>query len=185
MNTAEHIIEIYMRLVKKSFTIVDVKVERGNNRQLDILSFDLQNNCSYHIESTATHRLRWKPNIDKLIEIFEKKFLGFTKSRNKRTEPFLQEILSTYREYGIKEIDHRIICVWYSDVSTDEIKKKLKSRLNKKYHKYINTLSIWSLRDKVINSIIKNMGTSNYEDEVLRTISFYREYDEQINKNAT
>jgi len=123
--------------------------------------------------------------MERLIEIFTKKFLGFAKPKAKRQEPFLGEILDTYNQFGIREISKRVICVWYSEVKIDELKTELKKRLDKKYHKYVNTLEIWSLRDKVITSIVKEMGTSNYEDEVLRTISFYREFANQTNKNAT
>ena len=100
-----------MRLVKKSFTVVDVKVQNGNNRQLDLLSYNIESSTSYHIESTVTHRLNWKPNMETLIELFIKKFLGFTKPTAKRKEPFLDEILHTYKGFGIMPITKRVICV--------------------------------------------------------------------------
>jgi len=42
MNTAEHRVESYFRLCRKCFTIVDLKVPRGNNRQLDILAHNVK-----------------------------------------------------------------------------------------------------------------------------------------------
>lgn len=40
MIPTEHIVENYYRVVKNNFTITDLKVKGGNNRQLDILAFD-------------------------------------------------------------------------------------------------------------------------------------------------
>lgn len=41
MNAAEHLVELYYRQ-KGCFTITDIKIENGNNRQMDLLAYDLK-----------------------------------------------------------------------------------------------------------------------------------------------
>ena len=60
MNTPEHIVETYFRLVRRCFTTTDVKIPGGNNRQIDLLAFSPVNKRYYHVETAVTHQLEWK-----------------------------------------------------------------------------------------------------------------------------
>lgn len=81
MNAAEHIVESYFRLCRKFFTIVDLKVPRGNNRQLDILAHNVKEQQQYHIEVGVTHRQNECPAFAELSPQFEKKFFGASSER--------------------------------------------------------------------------------------------------------
>ena len=38
----ERIVESYFRIERKCFTITDIKIPKGNNRQIDILAYSLK-----------------------------------------------------------------------------------------------------------------------------------------------
>ena len=76
MNAVEHIVECYFRYVRGCFTMTDVKVPGGNNRQCDLLAYDAKNRKQYHVESSVTHDKTWAPSLDQLRDIFDKKFKG-------------------------------------------------------------------------------------------------------------
>ena len=74
MNAVEHIVESYFRYCRNCFTMVDVKIIGGNNRQCDLLAFNLATQEQFHVESSVTHDLNWLPSEDTLRETFDKKF---------------------------------------------------------------------------------------------------------------
>ena len=55
MTTTERIVESYYRLIKSCFTMADVKVKDGNNRQFDLLAYCLRDGKQYHVEITVMH----------------------------------------------------------------------------------------------------------------------------------
>ena len=75
MNAQSKIVENYYRLVKKCFTITDIKVHGGNNRQFDILAYQPEGKKYYHIEVGVTHRQNWCPNLNELKDKFCQNFL--------------------------------------------------------------------------------------------------------------
>lgn len=80
MNAAEHITECYYRLEKRCFTLDDVKVINGVNRQLDLLAINLTTGDQYHIETSVTHRTAWAPDEQKLESILLTNFSGTQKN---------------------------------------------------------------------------------------------------------
>ena len=84
MNTAEHIVESYFRLCRGCFTITDRKVKNGNNRQLDILAYNVKEKLQFHIEVGVTHRLNWAPTREDLRLYFEHKFFGAPPKRESK-----------------------------------------------------------------------------------------------------
>jgi hypothetical protein len=94
MNTAEHIVDLYFRVVRKCFTLNDVKVINGVNRQLDILAVNMITGDQFHIESSVTHEKGWAPKEEKLRDVFEKKFLGVPPKRKAR-KPTTREVDTT------------------------------------------------------------------------------------------
>lgn len=77
MNTTEKIVEAYFRLCKNCFTYPDMKVINGNNRQLDLLAYNLMDNSQYHIEVSVTHQENWCPTPEQLVDMFDKNSLAF------------------------------------------------------------------------------------------------------------
>jgi hypothetical protein len=57
MNTVELIVESYFRLCRSCFTYPDLKVPGGNNRQLDLLAYNVREEAQYHVEMSVTHEL--------------------------------------------------------------------------------------------------------------------------------
>ena len=66
MNAAEHIVESYFRLCRHCFTRTDQKVPQGNNRQFDVLAYNVKDKVPYHIEVSVTHQENWCPTIEEL-----------------------------------------------------------------------------------------------------------------------
>ncbi len=177
MNTAEHIVECYFRIVRKCFTVTDVKVIDGNNRQCDLIAVDIKNNKYYHVETSVTHRKMWAPDVAKIEEIFDKKFRGIPpqkdspKSDWKRGINYFENIKKTYKSFGMppNQVNRIFVCWFKKDKeSIDNFLRKYK----KQYGLKVNVLS---LRDDILPELIEAVGTSYYDDEILRTISFFKE----------
>ena len=114
MNAAEHIVESYFRLCRGCFTFPDRKVVRGNNRQLDILAYDLKHRLQFHIEVGVTHRLTWCSTREELRAEFQKKFLGAPPepvssgggaTDFERGKSYFSQIEETYIEAGFSPAD--------------------------------------------------------------------------------
>lgn len=179
MNAAEHILECYFRLVLKCFTIADVKVINGNNRQCDLLAVNIKNNKYYHVESSVTHRKMWAPDVPTLQEIFDKKFRGIPpkkespKSDWKKGITYFDNIKKTYSLLGIppSKINRVFVC-WFIK---DKEKENVDIFLDKYKKKYGIRVEVLSLKDTILPKLVEAVGTSNYDDEILRTISFFKE----------
>jgi hypothetical protein len=81
MNAVEQIVEIYFQKILNCLTHPDIKVEKGNNRQFDLLAYNIKTKKAYHIESSVKHELRWNPTIDELMELIRFKFFGTLKEK--------------------------------------------------------------------------------------------------------
>jgi len=189
MNAAEHIVDAYFRLCRKCFTLSDIKVEKGNNRQFDILAHDLVKGDSFHIEVGVTHRLNWCPNITELESRFDKKFFGVAPARDgantgltdhERKKNYFKQIEASYRRVGINPVTVRRVWVCWalkgSDTSAPLQHKIRSAALNKDFD-----VEILGLRDLVLPQLQTEIGTSNYEDEVLRTLGFLKQLNDQTN----
>jgi hypothetical protein len=159
----------------------DAKVIGGINRQLDILAVNLKTGDQFHIESSVTHRLGWDPKSEKLRQIFTKKFLGMPEERQgektdfSRGKNYLENILNTYKAYGLepKRIQRIFIC-WILHP---------KSPADSFLHSFEKThgmkISVLSFRDTILPELREAVSTSNYDDEILRTIGFIKEQEKQ------
>jgi hypothetical protein len=188
MNAAEHIVECYFRLVLKCFTITDMKVIDGINRQCDLLAVNIKDQKYYHVESSVTHKKMWAPDVHTLQEIFDKKFRGVPpKKENPNSEwkkgvNHLENINKTYRQYGIPSGKiQRIFVLW---IEKEKDKDKI-IRMRKEYKKkYCIDIRVMSFRDDILPELKEAVGTPNYDDEILRTISLLKEEENQKQKNA-
>lgn len=194
MNAAEHIVEAYFRLCRKCFTLTDLKVIKGNNRQFDLLAFNLRENLTFHVEVGVTHRPNWAPTIAQLESSFEKKFFGSVPKRDGKSsgktdhekgKTYFDQIQSTYRAVGIDpDKVQRVWVCWIvkgkqnNEPITLDIISKTQNR------QFI--VEVLSMRDLLLPKLQNEIGTSNYDDEVLRTLGFVKQAHDQrksIEKN--
>ena len=186
MNTTEKIVESYFRLCKKCFTLPDVKVIGGNNRQIDLLAYHVSSSDQYHVEVSVTHCQNWCPEKDELISNFEKKYFGVPPKREgKNTDyakgkTYKENIYDTYKAYGLKPKNIQRIWVCWTVVDEDSIKKEI-GKYCKKRNILDNPIKIMKFRDEIIPALLKEVSTTNYEDDSLRTLSLLRQYEKQIN----
>lgn len=191
MNAVEQIVEGYFRYVKKCFTISDIKVISGNNRQMDLLAYSVKENKSYHIESSVTHRVNWNPkSYEKIDSYLKYKFLGFPRKHNNslnsdfnKKKIYAQQIKDTYNSYGLNFDKIIRVCVFWCLDNLDKYKiYEFKKEFSDKNQIDIEKLEILSFREDILPELEKVIGTSNYEHEIIRTISLISEYRKQSNK---
>jgi len=185
MNTTEHIVEAFFRTCRNCFTLPDIKIMGGNNRQIDLLAYNYRLHRVYHVETSVTHCERWCPTVATLEEHFDYKFFGKprqkegTNSDYARGKTYKKQIYDAYGNFGINANNiYRVWCCWIVPIGVDVdgfIGKYCKSRGIAQ-----NPIEVLSFRDEVIPALQKQVGTSHYEDDVLRTFSLLREYTSQI-----
>jgi hypothetical protein len=181
MNAVEHIVECYFRQCKGCFTITDVKIQAGNNRQCDLLAYDLINKKQYHVESSVTHSKKWMPDMEQLRGIFDGKFRGTPPKRegkktdHTRGKSYFECIVQAYRNVGFEPTKvSRVFVTWtVSDIDA------LARLLNEYQGEHGIKIEVMSLRDEILPKLLEKVSTSNYEDEILRTFSLLRQRDLQ------
>lgn len=181
MNAVEHIVECYFRLCKKCFTMTDVKVVGGINRQLDLLAYSKIEKIQYHVESSVSLSLQWAPGEEGFRTYFDTKFRGIPEERpGKKTDSakgkvYDEHIYQTYRIMGLDPSKiRRIFVVWTAKKAVDL--KKFLTQYEKDYGVSVNILGF---RDEILPELIETVSTSNYDDEILRMISLMKECDKQ------
>jgi hypothetical protein len=181
MNAVEHIVECYFRYCKSCFTITDLKIKAGNNRQADLLAYNLRTKEQYHVESSVTHCKNWAHSIEDLREVFDKKFRGVpTARKGKKTDyvkgkDYFKSILETYRNVGfVPSKIQRIFVTWI--VTEENGLKRFLSDYKKEYGIRVKPLSF---RDQILPELRKTVSTSNYDDEMLRVLSLLQQCDVQ------
>ncbi|TVM03354.1 MAG: hypothetical protein CV087_05670 [Candidatus Brocadia sp. WS118] len=187
MNAVEHIVECYFRYCKECFTITDLKIKSGNNRQVDLLAYNLKTSKQYHIESSVTHSKNWWHSTEDLHEIFNKKFRGLPPKREgKKTDyvkgkEYFDSILQAYQRIGFAPSKiNRIFVTWA--VKDDVALRKFLVSYKKQYGFRVDVLSF---RDQILPELRKAILTSNYDDEVLRTLSLLKQCDLQTSDLTT
>jgi hypothetical protein len=181
MNAVEHIVEAYYRICKGCFTIHDVKVPSGNNRQFDLLAVNLKNGSQFHVESSVTHDLGWCPDTNELKEEFDRKFLGApTKKEELKGKTYQQQILNAYTLFGMapEKLQRVWVCWTVKDVAN------LPPFLDIYKKENGITIQVKSLRDEIIPELQKAVATANYDDEVLRTLSLLKQMDIQTHQKG-
>lgn len=198
MNTSEHIVESYFRFCRNCFTITDKKVKQAQNRQFDILAYDLKNNSQMHIEVATTTTKSWEADTKtpEFKEYIEKKFFGTppkreTKEGNRtdyeRGVNYLEKISDAYKEVSFDFNKVERIIVFWSFKKTDgsnfiHFKSSPEKLQDQEKFKKEYQITLISLRDFIIPELFSHLKTSNYEDEILRTFSFLNEIIK--NKNS-
>jgi hypothetical protein len=161
-----------------------LKVPGGNNRQLDLLAYNLRDDAQYHIEMSVTHELSWRATWEKLKEAFEGKYFGAPKARDghntdfARGRNYLVEIHKAYRSVGFtpREVQ-RIWVTWVTPVEHDF--DACLQRYCREKRLGSCPIQIVSFRDVVLPELLSAVGRSNYNDDVLRTLSLLRQFEVQ------
>jgi hypothetical protein len=167
--------------------MADIKVINGNNRQIDLLAVNVISNEQYHVEVSITHQENWCPTPEDLFAEFEKKYFGAPPKREgKKTDyatgkTYEKQIYKTYEEVGLNF--RTIIRVWvcWTVVGADNIDQQLQEYCKKRNLKK-TSIQILSFRDDILPSLMKKVATSNYEDDVLRTLSLLQQFEKQQNR---
>jgi hypothetical protein len=184
MNTTERIVESYYRLCKACFTYPDLKVPGGNNRQLDLLAYNLRTRAEYHIETSVTHELSWRATWERLEATFEGKYFGVPKERAgantdfARGRSYYQEILRAYKSVGFTPSKvQRVWVTWVRPQEPDFDSSLIEYCRSRRLGRC--PIHIVSFRDDVLPELLSAVGKSNYNDDVLRTLSLLRQYERQ------
>ena len=186
MNTTEHLVEVYYRQLG-CFTATDVKIEKGNNRQFDILAYNLSTRKYYHIEVSVAHGQHWQPDLSKLSDRINYKFFGTTRNNrpnNPKTDhakgkSYLEPIKATYQKFGL-DFDKiiRVWCTWAIPDDKNAI-EQWKKKMATTHGLTPNNFEILNFRDTVMKALVGKVGTAYYDDELLRTMSLLKEFERQ------
>jgi hypothetical protein len=150
-----HIVERYMQLVKRCFTMTNVML--GGGKEIDLLAFNPKNGDRFHIEVRVCigrgFRLR-------MIDTQTKK--GQKHRRGMDTLNAIKFSLPTVVD-GCKEIFgceeyKRVLVVW--DVQETSVIGQAKE---------LYGIEVWRISD-IITELIHEVGTKAYRDDVLRTV---------------
>jgi hypothetical protein len=177
MNTAEKIVESYFRHCLGCFTMTDVKVEGGNNRQLDLVAFSVNTGDSFHVEITVKI-VGFAPTLPKLKDAFDRKFFGSARVNDKETgdyalgKNYRRAVQRTYRRLGLTPSRVRRVYVCWDVVgSTQAELERFLTRYSRQHRLGRNPIEVWSFRDRVLPELREAVGSSNYSDDALRTLS--------------
>jgi hypothetical protein len=161
--------------------MTDVKILAGNNRQCDLLAFHVLTKEQYHVESSVTHRENWSPSTIELSDIFDKKFRGVVPRREgsntdyAKGKTYYDKIIQTYINVGFDpQKIQRVFITW---IIKDEGNLENFLANYKKLHDI--KILVWSFRDRILPKLIEEISTSNYDDEVLRTLSLLQQRELQ------
>jgi hypothetical protein len=185
MNAVEHIVEAYFRICKRCFTIHDVKIPGGNNRQFDLLAVSLSPDQQYHVETSAMPGF-W-PDTAELKSLFDTKFRGTPAPRDgprtdrTRGKTYRQRILDAYRLFGLDP--EKVTRVWVTWAVRDA--ENLPTFLATYENETGIRVQLTSLRDDIIPELQREVATANYDDEVLRTLSLLKQREIQTQPSAT
>jgi len=189
VNTTERIVESYFRLCRGCLTYTDVKVHGGNNRQMDLLSYNLRTGDQYHVETSVTHELSWRATWPKLEAKFDGKYFGVPKKKEgpntdwTKGKNYFPEIKKAYQSLGfsIQKVQ-RIWVTWIRPDDEDFAKNLSTYCRSKRIGK--NPIRVMSFRDELLPDLLKAVGKSNYDDDVLRTLSLLRQFEHQSKREV-
>jgi hypothetical protein len=196
MNAAEHLVKVYFETRERCFTLSDVKIPNGNNRQCDLLALRIRDGRPQllHIETSVTHQLNWGAKRESEVEeFFARKFFGKPGERPEgssltdvaRGKCYREPIEDLYRAHGVDPGGViRVACFWYLPAEFDET--AILNRVAKRFGLDPRNLRILSLRDHVLEYLLcrspeaqPEIQTANYQDVVLRTFSLIRQAEIQ------
>jgi hypothetical protein len=149
-----HIVERYMQLVKRCFTMTNVMLEGG--KEVDLLAIDPRAGDRYHIEvRVATGRGFRVRLVDTQTRDGRKHRRGMDTLNEIKFSP--PEVVNSVREIFNGESYRRILVVW--DVQGPSVVEQTKR---------LYGIEIWRITD-MIDELMGKIGTKAYRDDILRT----------------
>ena len=155
MEPEVHIVDRYMQLVKKCFTMTNIMLEGG--KEIDLLAFDPITGEKYHIEVRVAigrgFRLRL---VDTQTKNGRKHRRGLdTLNEIKFSHP---TVVNAVKEiFGSGEY-RKVLVVW--DVEDSRVIEQARSVYN---------IDVWKMAD-LMNQLMREVKTKPYRNDVLRTI---------------
>lgn len=150
MHPNEHLVEQYVRIKKKWFTITNIKLSR--NREIDILALDAKGNC-YHIEVDIHKTGQWGPEGSSHYTVKEYKEKKF----NKDITDFIK------KTYGVSVVNNIWVCF-----GIPPSKKQLALSEGNKHG-----IMIWEFKEKVAE-LWEEIGTAHYGDDIIQALSIIK-----------
>jgi hypothetical protein len=150
-----HIVDRYMQLVKKCFTMTNIMLEGG--KEIDLLAFNSISKEKYHVEvRIATGRGFRLRLVDTQTKNGRKHRRGLdTLNEIKFAHP---TVVSAVKEiFGGGEY-RKVLVVW--DVEDGGVIAQAKSHYD---------IEVWKISD-IISELMEEVKTKPYRDDVLRTI---------------
>lgn len=150
-----HIVDRYLQLIKKCFTMTNVMLEGG--KEIDLLAVNPISAEKYHIEVRVAIGKGFRVRlIDTQTKNGRKHRRGMdTLNEIKFSHPTL--VKAAREIFGSSEY-RKVLVVW--DVEDESVIERAKSLYN---------IEIWRIPD-IIGELIRGVGTKSYRDDVLRTI---------------
>jgi PHP family Zn ribbon phosphoesterase len=150
-----HIVERYMQLVKKCFTMTNIMLEGG--KEIDLLAVNPISGAKYHIEVRVAigkgFRLRL---VDSQTKNGRKHRRGLdTLNEIKFSHPTVVKAVT--KIFDSNEYK-KVLVVW--DVEEENVIEQAKS---------LYDIEVWKMSD-LINQLTQEVNTKSYRDDVLRTI---------------
>jgi len=150
-----HIVDRYMQLVKKCFTMTNIMLEGG--KEIDLLAFNPITEEKFHLEvRIATGRGFKLRIIDTQTKSGRKHRRGVdTLNEIKFAHP---TVVNAVKEiFGSSEYK-KVLVVW--DVEDSSVIEQAKS---------VYDIEIWKMAD-LMNQLMREVKTKPYRDDVLRTV---------------
>ena len=154
MEPEVHIVDRYMQLVKKCFTMTNVMLEGG--KEIDLLAVNPISGEKYHVEVRVTiergFRIRMIDTQTKMGRKHRRGLDTLNAIKFKPVENAVKEMFGS-REYK------KILVVW--EVEDDSVIEQAKR------HPY--NIEIWKMAD-LMSQLMREVKTKPYRNDVLRTI---------------
>ena len=153
MEPEVHIVDRYMQLVKKCFTMTNIMLEGG--KEIDLLAVNPISGEKYHIEVRVTiergFRIRM---VDTQTKSGRKHRRGIDTLDAIKFKPVKDAVKEMFGSSEYK----KVLVVW--DVEDSSVIEQAKSVYN---------IEIWKISN-IMRELIREVKTKPYRDDVLRTI---------------
>ena len=149
MNPSEKIVEQYINHVKNWLTLPNIIY--GINNELDLLAYDPRMQRFYCIE--VTMHFNFGPGRKDFSSVYQFKKGKFTNALRKHLK----------ERFKIRNAKYVWVVWMIRPTGRDKVLND-----SKKYG-----IEIWEFKDK-IKELMNAIGTSNYQDEILRTLSLVK-----------
>ena len=155
MEPEVHIVERYMQLVKKCFTMTNVMLEGG--KEIDLLAVNPISGEKFHIEVRVAIEKAFKLRVIDTQTKNGRKHRRGMDTLNEIKFSHTTVVKAVTEIFGGSEY-RKVLVVW--DVEEKSVIEKAKS---------LYGIEVWKVSD-LMNALIQEVKTKAYRDDVLRTL---------------